>query len=239
MNRVLISFLIIVSSVCMLQQAHAQYSGDYEYSTEMIWGITKATNSGLIGGFLFKYSKELKEDRFHGGIIEIVNIKHPQEQKYFANESGNTFIWGKQHYLYSLRLSYLREYTLFKKAAQQGVQVNGLIAAGPTLGFEAPYYVEVKKGSFTVKEPYNGQDYNTILGTGNILQGVGQSSIVPGLNLKAGMAFEFGAFKSNVVGVEVGFQCDVFTRKIILIPTTENYSIFPSAYATLFYGSRR
>ncbi|MCG8305909.1 MAG: hypothetical protein MI975_00865 [Cytophagales bacterium] len=241
MNRILVAFLGTFISVCVSFSAFGQYSGDYEYSKEMVWGITKATNSGLIGGFLFKYSRELKEDRFHGGIVEIVNIKHPQEQKYFANESGNTFIWGKQHYLYSLRLSYLREYTFFKKAAQQGVQVNGLVAAGPTLGFEAPYYVEVKKGQFTVKEPYdpNVHDYNEILGTGNILQGVGQSSVVPGLNVKAAMAFEFGAFKSNVVGVEVGFQCDIFTRKIIIMPTTENYGVFPSAYATLFYGSRR
>ena len=239
MNRFFATSIGFIFLIAGSLPVHAQFSGDYDYSKEMVWGITKATNSGLIGGFMFKYSRKLKENKFHGGIIEIVNIKHPQEQKYFANESGNTFIWGKQHYLYSLRLSYLRDYTFFKKAAQQGVQVNGFIAVGPTLGFEAPYYVEVKKGQFTVKEPYNGQDYNTILGTGNILQGVGQSSIVPGLNLKAGMAFEFGAFKANVVGVEVGFQCDIFTRKIMIMPTTENYSIFPSAYATLFYGSRR
>lgn len=238
MNRALLSILSFGFFLQVLT-AQGQYSGDYEYSKEMVWGIVKATNSGLIGGFNFKLSKELKEDMFHGGIIEIVNIKHPQEQKYFANETGNTFIWGKEHYLYSLRLSYLREHTFFKKAAQQGVQVNGFVAAGPTIGFEAPYYVEVDKGSYSVKEPYNGQDFNTILGKGNILQGVGESSVVPGLNLKAGLGFEFGAFKANVVGIEVGFQCDFFTREIIIMPTTENHSIFPSAYATLFYGSRR
>jgi len=240
MNRILLSILSVVFFLSV-QSVHGQYGGDYEYSSEMVFGITKATNSGLIGGFLFKYSRELKEDRFHGGIIEIVNIKHPQEQKYFAHQSGNTCIWGKQHYLYSLRLSYLREFTFFKKASQQGVQVNGLIAGGPTLGFEAPYYVEVDKGSFTVKEPYDPDKhgYDKIRGRGNILQGVGQSSIVPGLNLKAGLGFEFGAFKANVVGIEVGFQCDIFTRKIIVMPTTENYSVFPSAYATLFIGSRR
>ena len=234
-STALIALLLLF--VCN-QKSYAQYSGNYEYSTELIWGITKATNSGLIGGFLFKYGKERKEDQFHGGIIEIVNIKHPQEQRYYSG-TGNTYIGGKEHYLYSLRLSYLREYTFFKKAAQQGVQVNGLIAAGPTLGIEAPYYVEVKKGNQTVKEPYDHTKRQEILGTGNILQGIGESSIVPGLNVKAGVSFEFGSFKSNVVGVEVGFQCDFFTREILLIPTTENYSIFPSAYATLFYGSRR
>lgn len=238
MGKFSISIIALLLCFSCYQKSLAQFSGNYEYSTEMVWGITKATNSGLIGGFLFKYTKELKEDRFHGGIVEIVNIKHPQEQRYYS-ESGNTYIGGKEHYLYSLRLSYVREYTFFKKAAQQGVQVNGLIAAGPTLGIEAPYYVEVKSGSGTVKEPYDHTKNQKVLGSGNILQGIGESSIVPGLNVKAAVSFEFGSFKSNVVGLEVGFQCDFFTREIIIIPTTENYSIFPSAYVTLFYGSRR
>ena len=173
-------------------------------------------------------------------MIEVVNIKHPQEQRTYSNY-GNTFIWGKQHYLYSIRLSYLRQITFFKKASQQGVQVSGIVAVGPTIGLEAPYYLEIDKGGYSVKEPYdpNQHEWNEIVGTGNILQGVGESNIVPGLNTKAGVAFEFGSFKSNVVGLEVGFQGDFFTREIILIPTTKNSSIFPSAYVALFYGARR
>jgi diaminopimelate decarboxylase len=84
-------------------KVRAQYSGAYDYSVETVWGVTKATNSGLIGGFMFKYARKLKDNQFHGGIIEIVNVKHPQEQRIYS-EPGNTFIWGKQHYLYSIRL---------------------------------------------------------------------------------------------------------------------------------------
>ncbi len=224
-------------------QSYSQYAGGYDYSTEMVWGIMKATNSGLIGGVNFKYSKLLKNNAYHGLGIELANVKHPQEQKYYTI-SGNTFIWGKEHYLYSIRFSYYRDFILFKKAPQQGVQINLLGAIGPTLGLEAPYYVEVNLGGgITIKEPYDhtnpNHEPNKIVGTGNIFQGVGQSSVVPGINAKIGLAFEFGTFKSNVVGVEVGFQADWFTRKIILIPTTENYSLFPAAYVTLFYGSRK
>jgi len=240
MHKYLAVIFILITFALTGHQSRAQYSGNYEYSRENLWGITKATNSGLIGGFVFKHARELKEGHFHGGMVEVVNIKHPQEQRTYSNY-GNTFIWGKQHYLYSIRLSYLRQITFFKKASQQGVQVSGIIAVGPTIGLEAPYYLEIDKGGFTVNEPYdpNQHEWNEIVGTGNILQGVGQSNIVPGLNTKAGVAFEFGSFKSNVVGLEVGFQSDFFTREIILIPTTKNSSIFPSAYVTLFYGSRR
>jgi hypothetical protein len=240
MNTRITTLLLFCFSTAFSSAVHAQFTGNYEYTNEKIWGITKATNSGLIGGFMFKYATELKkEDRFHGGMIEMVNIKHPQEQRVYNTSGGNTFILGKQHYLYSIRLSYLRQITFFKKAAQQGVQVSGIIALGPTIGLEAPYYVEVKRGNTTVKEPYDPNKQQDVLGTGNIFQGLFESDIVPGINTKAGIAFEFGTFKSNVVGLEVGFQSDFFTRKILIIPTTENYSAFPSAYVTLFYGARR
>ncbi len=220
-----------------------QSRGDYEYSTQKIWGVTKATNSGLIGGFMFKYTTQLKrENSYHGGGIEIVNIKHPQEQKYIST-SGNSYIWAKEHYLYSIRLSYYRERVLFKKAQQQGVQVSVLAALGPTIGLEAPYYIEVSTGNGTVKVPYDHTNPNhywtNIIGTGNILQGVGESSVVPGLNIRLGVSLEFGAFRSKVMGIEVGFQADLFTRKILIIPTTESYSFFPSAYFTFYFGSRK
>lgn len=240
-SRRLFILIIILFLSCELK---AQFGGgDYEYSRETVWGITKATNSGLIGGLMIKHSRLLNENKFHGFAVEIVNIKHPQEQKYFT-QSSNTFIWGKEKYLYSLRLSYDREYVLFRKAPQQGVQINGILMGGPTFGIEAPYYVEVQgQGNRTKKVPYDADVYNgkpeLIVGTGNILQGIGESKIVPGLNLKASVAFEFGTFKSNVVGLEVGFQSDIFTRKIEIIPTANNNSVYTNAFITLYYGGRK
>ncbi len=220
--------------------AHAQSDGGYSYSSEFIWGITKATNSGLIGGLNVKFTRAIGERQFHGFGLEIVNVKDPQEQNVISNSTGNSFILGKQNYLYSIRMMYDREFLLFKKAPQQGVQVNLIFAGGPTLGLEAPYYVEILQGNITRKVPYT-PDLNDaiILGTGNIFQGIGESSVVPGLNAKTAVAFEFGAFKSNVVGLEVGFLAELFTRDIVLVPTTDNTNFFPSAFITLFYGSRK
>ncbi len=236
--RALKTYFILLIIACCTVQTRAQYSGDYDYTIEKVWGVTKATNSGLIGGFSFKYLTQLKkDDHYHGGMLELVNIKHPQEQRVYS-DVGNSFIFGKEHYLYSIRFTYLRQVVFFKKAAQQGVQVSGILGLGATLGLEAPYYVELKNGEKVPYDP-NTTSINDIVGTGHILQGVFESDIVPGINGKAAIAFEFGAFKSSVVGLEVGFQSDFFTRQIIIIPTTVNYSVFPSAYFTLFYGSRR
>lgn len=239
MNRIRILFachFILLSSFC-----YAQSDGGYSYSSEFIWGITKATNSGLIGGLNIKFTRGISDRKFQGFGLEIVNVKDPQEQKVVSNSTGNSFILGKQNYLYSFRFMYDREYILFKKAPQQGVQVNFIVAGGPSIGLEAPYYVEIYKGNNITDKVHYTPDVNDeiILGTGNLFQGIGESSVVPGVNLKTSLAFEFGAFKSNVVGLEVGFLAELYKRDIVLIPTTDNTNFFPSAFITLFYGSRK
>ena len=111
------------------------------------------------------------------------------------------FIWAKEIYLYSIRGQYGRELILFKKAPQQGIQINAQLAGGPSIGLKTPYYIEVTSGTFrSEKVPYKAGEYNfdQILGTGNLFQGLFESSVTVGLNVKSSLSFEFGAFKSNV-----------------------------------------
>ena len=63
--------------------------------------------------------------------------------------------------------------------------------------------------------------------------------MVIGLNIRAGLSFEFGTFKSNVSGFEIGMLLDAYARKINMIPEADNYSVWPTVYITLFYGSRK
>ena len=70
-------------------------------------------------------------------------------------------------------------------------------------------------------------------------QGLGDSKIQLGINIKFGLNFELGTSKSSVAGFEVGILIDSYFNKIILMPTTENYSVFPTVYFTFFYGSRK
>lgn len=238
---------IITCMLLFVNQSDAQRRNEPDYNREFIWGITKATNSGLIGGLTFKYNLALSEFQYHGLVLDLVNIKHPQESRVFSNLTGNTFILGKSNYLYNIRLSYNREIVIFKKAPQQGVQINLIGSLGPTLGLESPYYIEIQSeagGRSTRKVPFDyrrhfNNSQSAILGAGNIFQGLGESQVVPGATAKIAVAFEFGTFKSNVVGIETGFIIDAFSREIIIMPTTQNSALFPAVYATLFYGSRK
>lgn len=224
----------------------AQTLDSYEYNSEFTWGINKNSSGGLIGGFTFKKAKKRTDRILETYGLEIMNVKHPQEVRRNSAYTGNSFIYGKSNYLYAFRFQYGRDYILFTKAPQQGVEIKAVFAAGPSLGVVAPYYIErtVDNSFFSSVheqyDPYNpNHAFNNILGTGNLFEGIGESKIQLGGNLKAALNFELGVVKSQVTGFEVGVLVDAYFSEVNLIPTAENKSIFPTVFFTLFYGNRK
>lgn len=233
----LLFFLIVFES-----KAQREDAGNYEYDKEILFGVNKNTNGGLIGGFVFKAGTKITDNQLSFWAIELSNVKNPKEVRY-NTVLGNSYIFGKSNYLYSIRPQYGREVILFKKAPNQGVQVSALGAIGPSFGLITPYFIEYAVNRIeTVTEQYNPEIHQSrfnILGTGSLFQGLGQSEFAFGANLKAALSFEFGVFKSSVTGLELGYMLEGFTKEIPLVPTTENRQIFQSAYFTFFYGFRR
>jgi len=232
--------IIYISLICIFipQLVKAQSDGNYEYTKEFTWGFNKNTNGGLLGGFVFKWGRALTDKMFQTYGFELVNVKHPKEFRY-PTQSGSQFIWGKSNYLYSIRGQYGRDFLLFKKAPQQGVQINASLAAGPTIGIVAPYYVQTETGSEQYVFGPSSPNRFQIVGTGRLFQGLGESKIKLGLNAKASLSFELGAFKSNLTGFEVGFLAEGFTGKIPIIPTQKNKAFYTSGFITIFYGLRK
>jgi len=240
-NRYSIILLIFLISSTALT-VDGQDRGSYEYSREFIWGINKNTNGGLIGGFIMRFGKAIKKNQFQTLGFELMNVKHPKEFKYVSNLTGNSFIWGKSNYLYAIRGQYGREMIIFQKASQQGVQISGGVAAGPSIGIVAPYFIELSGGDNRVSEQFDPDEhgFNEIRGGPRLFEGIAKSEFRLGLNAKASVSFEFGTFKSNVTGFEIGVLAEQYVGETIqLIPTAENDNFFFSAFITLFYGSRR
>jgi len=224
----------------------AQTQDSYDYDSEFTWGVNKNSAGGLIGGFAFKMAKKRSDRILETYGLEIVNVKHPQEVRHNSRSTGNFFIYGKTNYLYALRLQYGRDLIFFKKAPQQGVEIKAVFAAGPSIGVVAPYYIErsVDQSFFSSKheqyDPSNpNHSYELILGTGNLFEGIGDSKLQLGGNVKIGLNFELGTVKSQVTGFEVGFLVDAYANNVILMPSTSNKSVFPTVYFTLFYGNRK
>jgi len=239
-----LKFTLVLLFLCLGSYSWAQRedAGNYDYDKEYLFGVNKNTNGGLIGGLVFKAGTRIDDTQFSFWAVEFSNVKSPKEIRY-NTVLGNSYIFGKSNYLYSIRPQYGREIILFKKAPNQGVQVSALAAVGPTFGLIAPYYIEYAVNRVeTVREQYDAEIHQSrfnILGTGRLFEGLGESEFAFGANLKAALSFEFGVFRSNVTGLELGYMLEGFTKEIPLIPTAENRQIFQSVYFTFFYGFRQ
>ncbi len=230
------SFIFLMTLCFFL--GFAQFDDTEKYVKEFIWGVTTNTNSSLIGGAVFRYGRSHREDIFETFGIELVNVAHPSEQKYTSSQNGSSFIWGKQNRLLAVRGQYGRDKIIYGKESQKGVQINANIALGPTIGIVIPYYVLTSGGEYVVYDPKRYTNLQSIQGSGKFLQGLGESKIIPGINIKAALIFEFGSFMRNVIGIEFGGMAESYVKQIIIVPTKTNTALYASAFFTFFWGKR-
>ncbi|AMM52750.1 hypothetical protein TH61_04650 [Rufibacter sp. DG15C] len=251
--------LILLACICFpCSWAFGQNVEEEEtYTREFTYGINFNSNGGLIGGLMIKSAYHLTNNWYQFWAIEGVEVKHPKEYRYQNVNTGANFVFGKSNYFFVLRPEYGREYTFFKKAAESGVQVNGIAAIGPSIGIQAPYYIDYDRSRYVynpqtrtyyrtgemivASEPYDPAIHNDalILGSSGPFKGLGDPTFKVGAHVKAGVSFEYGRYMESVTGIEVGMVYEAFTDKIPIIPVAEQSSHFTSVYLTLYYGRRR
>ncbi|MCR6637996.1 MAG: hypothetical protein NVV82_03120 [Sporocytophaga sp.] len=244
MKFIKVVFYILMLVSISLSETKAQVL-EPPYKREFLIGLNFNTNAGFIGGLNGKFSRLKKNNIYETFGVEIANVKHPKEAKY-ASSNGSPYVQQKKNYLFPVRLQYGRTIILFHKAPEEGVQVDAVFAGGLSLGILKPYTIEYDYDSYIAVEPYDPEKHtntNKILGTGGIFSGFDQMKIVPGLNVKAGISFEFGSFTSNVSGLEIGTLIEAYPQKMVILDdinhSYQNKSVFTSLYVTIFYGRRK
>jgi len=242
-----------------------------DFTKEFTFGININTNGGFPSGISFKYGKITDNARINTTYgVELVGVRHPQEYRFSVsglNNNAQSFVRGKANYLYSLRLQYGKDIILFRKAPQEGVQVNAVFAGGLSLGMLKPYMIRYDVSStgaglgrvedlpfyrFNIEDAGEFQRLygapfteDRVLGRGALFKGFDQIQFIPGLNAKVGLSFEASAFKASLTGAEVGFSVEVFSQKAQILnigfagAEVKNYSTFAAMYLTAFFGARR
>lgn len=232
----ILTTLLFLAYTCLFSQ-NLEY---FDSEKEAQWGISKNSWGGLIGGGVLKFSNKVSNSLYRTIGFELVNIKHPKENKYSSPLGyGRTFIWGKKNYFFSFRAQYGREVVLFSKKDQQGIRINAQLAVGPSIGILMPYYIKYSRNNRMEIENFNSatQTFNNVMGSASFFEGINELKIRPGLNLKAALNFEFGTKKSSTA-IEIGFLADAYPKKIVIMPTADNYSVYPTAFITLLYGRK-
>lgn len=237
--------LVFVFALAVILPATAQ-TDDEAFRNETSYGINFNSNAGLIGGGFVRSSYFMSERMYQFGGLEVVEVKHPKENRVYSYSTGDSFVYGKQNYLFVIRPHYGRELVLFKKAADSGVQVNALGAVGPSVGLLVPYYIRYDyggTGGFDVRtEQYNPASHRVpenIQGSANVFTGLGEANVNVGLHVKGGLSFEYGRYRESIAGVEVGFMVEAYPKELVIIPQTNNNSVFTSVYLNIYYGTRK
>jgi|TARA_B100001250_G_scaffold163212_1_gene140343 hypothetical protein len=234
------ALLILILFFISTEVSFSQNSEYFDTEKEVFWGINKNSWGGLIGGGVLKFSNKVSDNMYQTIGLEAVNIKHPKENKYSsALGYGRTFVWGKKNYLFSIRGQYGREMILVNKKDPQGIRINAQVAVGPSLGLLVPYYIKYSRNNRVEIENFDStiHTFNNVIGSASFLEGLDELKINPGINFKAALNFEFGGARS-ATAIEVGFLADIFSKEVVMMPTAKNYSVYPTAFITLFYGRK-
>ena len=248
----------------------AQREGDILYNKELVVGINFHTNGGLIGGGMIRYTKKFARGEFKGAAapgvggatllsipddkvfwqvgLDLSFIKNPKELRYLNPTTNNTYIAYKRNAMFVIRPQIGLEWVLFRKAEEEGVQIDFMLTGGPSLGFLKPYYIEYQYGTISKIEAFDPNvhtDFNRILGAASASTGLDQCKVVPGFHIKPALSFEMGKFNGNVTGLEIGALVEAFTEKMIILqtpdnsPSIQNKQFFSSVFLTVYYGFRR
>jgi hypothetical protein len=240
----------VLAALCLFCLSLGVFAQEEEegYTTENSFGFTLNTNSGLPGGIVYKYAKLRSDNTYQIYSIELVGIKHPKEFRQSNQSNTAPFVYDKLNYFYSLRPQYGREMVLFQKAPEpeSGLQISAFVLGGPSIGILKPYYIEYQydpndpnSRRIVPYDPLVHTDTRFIIRSAGVWYGFDKLSIVPGVHVKAGLSFEFGAFKHNITGFSTGFTFEAFPEKILIMSRPQNRSTFTAAFLTFFFGSRK
>lgn len=243
--RSFLLFLVLATTICQAQIVQEDFSDEeaFAYKAEFTAGILFNTVGGLPGGIKLKYARqrEKKPKQFTNFSLDIVNIRHPKEFRVATDSGSGYYILEKMNYLFVIRPNYGREFLLFRKSTEDGLELKLITSIGPSIGLAKPYYVTVSQGrGRTATIPYkslSNSNSGSILGS-SFFSGFDNTEIVMGANARVSVEFGISAWDTYVTGIELGFQAEVFSKKVELVANENNRSVFTSAFVNIYFGKR-
>lgn len=248
-----LSIFFVLFSVSTFAQRKSSSTAPKKTSEDykmLAYGATTNTNSGLLGGVVVRHSSAIGTKKGHPlhryVAIEAINIKHPKE-KSEPTSIANRFIYGKTNYLFSVRPQYGREIVYFKKNGEDGIGISLIVAGGPSIGIQKPYYIKYDRtgrGQIDVVQydPNIHKELNRIQGSAGIWQDFFKGmSINPGAHVKIAANIDMNTFGNSLTGFEIGLTAEAFSRKpeIMSNQLSQNSQFYTAGFLTVYFGNRK
>ena len=208
-------------------------------------------------GFALAFSKATlpKYNITHFRKIEIGYLKHPREHSQSTAPtqlSGGfkSYTYGKINYFFPIRVTMGIKRYLSEKSKRRGVALGYTYEGGVSLGILKPYQLKLIKTnlgseeSFISQEAYTEEnaelflDPSKIAGRAGIFKGFNDFTIRPGMTVKAGALFAWGAYDNRVLALETGVMLDLYYKEIALVANDQNQPYAINFYVSMHFGKR-
>lgn len=185
--------------------------------------------------------------------LEISEQKHPKETRTSISgdpQGTRPFVFGKINNFYSVKTGVGRRKMIAGKPEGGTVSVHWVYGAALALGMLKPYYVEAvvpntRTGLFeqqTIK--YSDETKGTflsenyILGATGFSKGLNELKVVPGVQARTGLHFDFAQRKRAKLAVEMGVNAELYTKRIEIMANQKAVPYTFNIYASIQAGKR-
>lgn len=177
-------------------------------------------------------------------LFEISEKKHPKEMKTTTASAGSaqSYIFGKINNFYTVKIGYGNRRLIAGKPDPGTVSVHWIYNGGLSVGMLKPYYLKVASGEnikYTDDREEFLSGYNAV-GAGGFMEGLKEIKVVPGLQARTGLHFDFAPRekKKMLLAVETGLTAELYTKKIELMANQKAVPYFVNLYLSFQFGRR-
>lgn len=177
--------------------------------------------------------------------LEISERKSQKEQKQSNYSNTVPFIYGKENFIYPVKLGLQQQILLGNKSNKNGVAITGNYGGGIALSLLRPYYIQVQDGGGYKYIKYNSADSvqfltdNSIIGGPGFGRGWNELSVIPGVYGKAAVRFDYGMFNEIISALEVGVTGEYYAKKVPLMAYNKANTFFFGGYVAIIFGKRK
>ncbi len=241
--------VIVIFTFFLFYILNASGQGEIDQQQKIFYRNESTINIALNStgyGMGYRYGKRLNFLNKRLYEVDFNYFRSPKEIRlsnpYFPN--SRSFVFGKTNLFFNLRGGYGFQRDIYKKVDRGGVAVRYFYSFGPVLGFYKPVYYlvlyPISMDTYVLKEakfdPTALHSPNDIYGRASFFKGWKEIKFVPGLFAKFGFNFEFSKLEPVVQALEGGIVIDAYPKKIPIMATEDNKSIFISLYASYRFG---
>jgi hypothetical protein len=176
--------------------------------------------------------------------LEVSERKSSKEEKQSFYTNTVPFIYGKENFVYPVKLGVQQQVLLGNKSNKNGVAITGNYGGGVAVSFLRPYYVQVQDGNGYRYIKYNSADSvafltHQIIGGPGFARGWNEMTITPGVYAKAAVRFDYGTFNELISAIEVGITGEYYAKKIPQLAYNKEKEFFFGGYVAIIFGKRK